>query len=145
MEEVKPIDEIFAEARQLTSGDRHDDYGDWATEAARVAMGWSAITNQEIKPEHVGKMMRFLKWMRDTHKPKRDNVVDDFGYAILDYEAFGGGEAKAKNADDPVRAAFKAGCAFSQCPAARGRWEDTATGNKECVYCGRVVAVRANP
>ncbi len=145
MEEVKPIDAIFAKAKDLTSGDRHDDYGDWANEAARVAMGWSAITNQEIKPEHVGKMMRFLKWMRDTHKPKRDNVVDDFGYAILDYEAFGRGCAKAEYADDPVGAAFKAGCLSSQCPAADGAWQDTALGSKECLYCGRVVAMRANP
>lgn len=77
---------ILTEAASLISGDRRDAYGDYSEEASRIAAGWEALRRGgAITARHVPLMMTWLKMVRESHKPKRDNRVDGAAYlALLD-------------------------------------------------------------
>lgn len=79
----KEYESILAEAHMIVNGDRQQDYGDPGRSLQRVAMMWSAIMGQEVKPEQVPLCMIALKISRECHQHKRDNLVDIAGYAEL--------------------------------------------------------------
>lgn len=73
---------ILQEAERIVSGDRDKDYGSVKENFGRIAQMWSAITGASITERQVGWMMIALKAARDTHKEKRDNLVDAVGYVL---------------------------------------------------------------
>lgn len=73
---------ILQEAERIVSGDRDKDYGSVKENFGRIAKMWSAITGASIMERQVGWMMIALKAARDTHKEKRDNLVDAVGYVL---------------------------------------------------------------
>ncbi|MHC1766138.1 MAG: DUF6378 domain-containing protein [Verrucomicrobiia bacterium] len=75
---------ILEEALALVRGERHETYGDASLEFHRVAAGWRVLANgQPITAEMVPLFMIWLKMVRETVQPKRDNRVDICGYAQL--------------------------------------------------------------
>lgn len=73
---------ILQEAERIVSGDRDKDYGSVKENFGKIAQMWSAITGASITERQVGWMMIALKAARDTHKEKRDNLVDAVGYVL---------------------------------------------------------------
>lgn len=77
---MKTINETAAE---IVKGPRRKSYGDAQKSFARIARSWSDIVGFEIPPRKVALMMVSLKVLRDSNRPKRDNLVDICGYAEL--------------------------------------------------------------
>ena len=75
--------DILKTALKLTTGDRHDEYGDCSIELDRVATMWSVIFETEITSNQVALAMIALKITRQMHANKRDNWVDIAGYARI--------------------------------------------------------------
>mgnify|MGYP003114831871 FL=1 len=75
--------DILKTALNLTTKDRHDDYGDCNIELDRVATMWSVIFQTDITPNQVALAMIALKITRQMHANKRDNWVDIAGYARI--------------------------------------------------------------
>jgi len=75
--------DILKTALKLTSGQRHEDYGDSNLELERVATMWSVIFETDVTPNQVTLAMIALKITRQMHANKRDNWVDIAGYARL--------------------------------------------------------------
>ena len=75
------METVIQEAQRLVYGDRARDYGLAGREAEKVASGWSVITGAKILPEHYPLCMAWLKIVRQTNMPKRDNLVDLAVYA----------------------------------------------------------------
>lgn len=73
---------ILQEAERIVNGDRDKDYGSVKENFGKIAQMWSAITGASITERQVGWMMIVLKAARDTHKEKRDNLVDAVGYVL---------------------------------------------------------------
>lgn len=84
-------DDTLATAANLISGDRHNTYGPYAENAARIAAGWSQILGIEVQPRQVPMMMAWLKIVRLIPGPHEDSWVDLAGYAGL------GGEVDSKD------------------------------------------------
>ena len=78
---MKEEQSILAEALELVEGDRNDAYGHPADDFARTAAIWSAILGTPVTASQVGLCMIGVKLSRETHQPKRDNLVDIAGYA----------------------------------------------------------------
>lgn len=79
------LPQIFLDAAALISGPRRESYGDYASEAQRIATGWSAITGFTLQTRHVPMMMIWLKLVREAYRPSQDNRDDCAGYlALLD-------------------------------------------------------------
>lgn len=74
---------VLTEAERIINGDRRNAYGPVEESFAKIAKGWSCITNAPVTPRQVALMMAWLKICRDTNKPARDNAVDIAGYAGL--------------------------------------------------------------
>lgn len=72
---------ILEEANQITSQDRHDDYGGPAENFNLVAQYWSVWKGVTFTPEDIGMMNILQKVAREQFKNKRDNLVDIAGYA----------------------------------------------------------------
>lgn len=72
---------VCQEADRLVSVDRQGQYGHPAQDFARVAKIWSAVLGIDITPKQVGLCMIGIKMSRESHKPKRDNLVDICGYS----------------------------------------------------------------
>lgn len=72
---------ILEEANQITSQDRHNDYGGPTENFTLVARYWSIWKGMEFKPEDVGMMNILQKVAREQFKHKRDNLTDIAGYA----------------------------------------------------------------
>lgn len=80
-----PVPQIFLDAAALISGPRRESYGDYASEAQRIAAGWSMITGFTLQTRHVPMMMVWLKLVRESYQPGQDNRTDCAGYlALLD-------------------------------------------------------------
>jgi hypothetical protein len=75
--------DILETALNLTTNDRHDDYGDCNIELDRVATMWSVIFQTDVTPNQVALAMIALKITRQMHANKRDNWVDIAGYARI--------------------------------------------------------------
>lgn len=76
---------ILEEAAQITTGARHDTYGDAGEEFTRVAQVWTTYLSgrQEVTPHDFVNMMILLKVMRARHGYHRDSYVDICGYSVL--------------------------------------------------------------
>lgn len=72
---------IFEEAEKIVGGDRRQDYGGVRASFDRIALTWSAVLGIDVTGEQVGLCMIGLKLVRESHKHKRDNIVDIAGYA----------------------------------------------------------------
>lgn len=83
-------DEILDEAKDLVSGDRHDDYGDAAVNFARIAQGWSVILGTDVTPVQVALCMDWVKTARLIQSPDHaDSWIDKAGYSALGGEVSG--------------------------------------------------------
>lgn len=98
---------ILQEAERIVSGDRDKDYGSVKENFGKIAQMWSAITGASITERQVGWMMIALKAARDTHKEKRDNLVDAVGY-VLCMEKMENGEGEIITAKNLQKAGFDA-------------------------------------
>lgn len=79
------LPQVFLDAAALISGPRRESYGDYASEAQRIAAGWSVITGFTLQTRHVPMMMVWLKLVRESYQPGQDNRTDCAGYlALLD-------------------------------------------------------------
>lgn len=74
-------EDVLDEAKRITGGDRHEDYGDANAEFGRVAQAWGALKGATFTARDVALFMIVLKTIREAHKNKRDNWVDIAGYA----------------------------------------------------------------
>ena len=72
---------VCQEADRIVSYDRGQQYGDPTADFSRIAKMWSAILGIYVSPQQVGMCMILLKISRESHLPKRDNLVDIAGYA----------------------------------------------------------------
>ena len=77
---------ILEEAKEITSGDRQEDYGMPEDSFRGIADYWTVYLDsheicRRISPTDVAKMMILLKLAREDYKHKRDNLVDIAGYA----------------------------------------------------------------
>jgi len=80
-------DEILDEAKDLVSGDRHDDYGDAVVNFDRIATGWSVILGTDVTPVQVALCMDWVKTARLIQSPDHaDSWVDKAGYSALGAE-----------------------------------------------------------
>lgn len=75
---------VVEEAQRLVYGPRADDYGDALEEAEKVAAGWSILIGAPVSPEMYPRCMAWLKLVRQTNRAKRDNLVDQAGYAAVE-------------------------------------------------------------
>lgn len=79
---MQPFKEtILEEALRLVHGARQAAYSHPADDFAKTALIWQAILGIEIRPKQVALCMCGVKISRETHKHKRDNLVDLAGYA----------------------------------------------------------------
>lgn len=84
-----PTDDLMDEAWDLTTRDRHNQYG--SAEDAFRAYGhvWTGLLAHKLRPDvvidasDVCLMMTGLKIAREVRNSKRDNVVDAHGYLSL--------------------------------------------------------------
>lgn len=79
---------ILQEAQEIIYGDREGTYGEPSVNLVRIANYWNAhLTNLgyavRLTAEDVCIMMSLLKFARQTHQHKRDNLVDAAGYIAL--------------------------------------------------------------
>lgn len=89
VQEVQGGDDLMAEAWDLTTRDRHNQYG--SAEDAFRAYGhiWTGLLAHKLQPDavidasDVCLMMTGLKIAREVRNSKRDNVVDAHGYLSL--------------------------------------------------------------
>ena len=78
---------VLDEARRITASDRQEDYGHPSDDFARTALMWTAILagklrdNTAVTASDVPLCMIAVKLARQSHRHKRDNLVDIAGYA----------------------------------------------------------------
>ena len=77
---------ILEEAKEVTSGNRQEDYGMPEDSFRGIADYWTVYLDsheicRRISPTDVAKMMILLKIAREDYRHKRDNLVDIAGYA----------------------------------------------------------------
>ncbi len=78
---------VLDTARKVTEGDRRDDYGHPADDFERAALMWTGIlrskliTDQRVTAADVPLCMIAIKLARQSHRYKRDNLIDIAGYA----------------------------------------------------------------
>ncbi len=81
---------LCEEALRTINGERQDQYGNPEDTFALIASLWSAYLGVDVKAENVADMMQLLKIAREKGgKGKRDNLVDNIGYALLGAEMRG--------------------------------------------------------
>lgn len=85
-----PERSILAEAAERVTGGRRDDYGPPALNARRIAKLWDAyLADREggreapVEARDVCILMILLKVARESHAPKRDNLIDIAGWAAV--------------------------------------------------------------
>ena len=72
---------VALEAYDLVHGARQDAYGTPQDNHGRTAALWGAYLGHPITARQVCMLNILQKISRDTHAPKRDNLVDIAGYA----------------------------------------------------------------
>ena len=79
--------DVLNQAEQLINGPRAKDYGDARENFGRVAQVWSALLDQDIKPEQVALCMTALKMCRLANTlDHADSWIDAAGYIALGAE-----------------------------------------------------------
>lgn len=82
IEQQKRDETICQEADRLVAVDRQGTYGHPADDLSRTGRIWGAVLGiPDVPARLVALCMAGLKISRETHKPKRDNLVDLCGYA----------------------------------------------------------------
>ena len=82
-----PGESVLDEAKRITGGVRHDDYGHPCDDFDRTARMWTGILadklrdGAEVAAMDVPLCMIAVKLARQAHRHKRDNLVDIAGYA----------------------------------------------------------------
>lgn len=75
------------EAENLVYGDRQAAYGSPRDAYVAQAKAWSGVLahklHTDLTPEDVVLLLTTMKIVRQARKPKRDNVVDIHGYALV--------------------------------------------------------------
>ena len=74
---------ILEEAGALVAGVRQEAYGDPSEMHAKIAAIWSVILGHEVSPRQVALCLAGMKLARESHRHKRDNLVDLAAYAHL--------------------------------------------------------------
>lgn len=75
---------ICEEALRTINGERQDAYGAPEDSFKQIAALWEAYLGTKVTPVMVADMMQLLKIARERHgRGKRDNLVDNIGYALL--------------------------------------------------------------
>ena len=83
----EPNETVLAEAIRITDGARQSDYGHPREDFARTAQMWTGILagklreDAEVTAADVPLCMIAVKLARQSHRHKRDNLVDIAGYA----------------------------------------------------------------
>ena len=76
--------EILDTAKQLITGDRHEQHGEAHRNFARIAAMWSIILNADVDSSQVALCMAALKISRACSNPDLDDsYVDGCGYLAL--------------------------------------------------------------
>ena len=84
---VSADESILDEAKRITAGVRHDDYGHPCDDFDRTARMWTGLLagklrdGAEVTVMDVPLCMIAVKLARQSHRHKRDNLVDIAGYA----------------------------------------------------------------
>lgn len=88
LDDSSPTESILDEAHRIVYGDRPRDYGHPRDNFGLISQLWGAYllhssynADGELQPRDVAMMNILQKVARDTHRPKRDNLVDIAGYA----------------------------------------------------------------
>ena len=81
---------ILLEAHALINAERQGDYGPPSESFARVATLWSAYLGHSVTGKDVAVCMALLKFSREAHAHKRDNLLDAAGYIGLAADMEGG-------------------------------------------------------
>lgn len=80
-------DEVLDTAKNIVSGDRHQDYGDAAENFYRIAAGWQVILGTDVTLTEVALCMDWVKTARLIQSPDHaDSWVDKAGYSALGAE-----------------------------------------------------------
>lgn len=83
----KPGEDHMAEANALVNGDRMAAYGSPLPSYEAQAQVWSGLMAHKLKApltaEDVVILLAGMKLARQAYKPKRDNLVDLHGYALV--------------------------------------------------------------
>ncbi|HOA75230.1 MAG TPA: DUF4406 domain-containing protein [Phycisphaerae bacterium] len=78
---------VLDTARKITEGARRDDYGHPADDFERAALMWTGILRSKLVPDQqvtatdIPLCMIAIKLARQSHRHKRDNLIDIAGYA----------------------------------------------------------------
>lgn len=84
--ELEEGETILDEAKGLVHGARRATYDHPLDNHERIAKIWSGILGVDITAEQAAMCMVGVKLSREAFKPKRDNVVDLAGYALVLWE-----------------------------------------------------------
>lgn len=73
---------VLSEAEALVGngGERNDSYDHPRNNFEKIAKVWSVLLGIEVTPRAYAQCMVAMKLVRDSHKNKRDNLVDIAGY-----------------------------------------------------------------
>jgi len=74
---------ILLEAHILINGERQTSYGNPASFFTRTAALWSAYLGHTVTGKDVAMLMCLLKFAREAHQHKPDNLLDAAGYIGL--------------------------------------------------------------
>ena len=74
---------VLAEAERVINGERQDAYGNPEDSFTDIADLWGWYLGLSLTPSAVAVMMALLKFAREKHQHKRDNIVDACGYLAL--------------------------------------------------------------
>ena len=88
---MENVEGVLDEAKRITDGDRARDYDSPENNFSRISNYWNVYLGHKrdreemaetiIKPKDVAMLMILMKFAREDHKTKRDNLVDMCGYA----------------------------------------------------------------
>jgi hypothetical protein len=75
---------ILQEADLIVNGERAVDYGDAIESFQKVSTMATLLANKEISPLDCCLVLKAVKLVRESYKHKRDNLVDECGYAEIE-------------------------------------------------------------
>ena len=74
---------ILTEAQDIVNGSRHTDYGSAIESFSKIASVASLICGKDLTAADCVKVLQAVKLVRQSHKHKRDNLVDLAGYTEI--------------------------------------------------------------
>ena len=75
---------ILNEAESIVNGERAQDYGSAVESFGRIAQLASLLSGKELTAIDCCLVLKSVKLIRESFKHKRDNLVDECGYAELE-------------------------------------------------------------